>query len=342
MGIADNMFENCTTLTTVKIPKSVKTIGAGAFHASGLKELSFEANSQVATIGNLAFKNCTHITSVSIPASVQKIGRDTFSFSGLSRVKFEPGSQLETIGDSAFAFTELKSINIPTCVTIGTEAFNNTGCDAQNFIGGNTIADCNVTDSITIPDINGHVNIPGNKAIPDYAFKHCKTLRSVFIPASVRAIGREAFSFSGLSHVEFAANSQLKFINGFKNTDKLESILIPAGVRTIGVFAFFESGLVSTSFKPGSQLKKIGDSAFKSTKLRTINIPVGVEVGIGAFNGTACAEKFKAGTIISNCEIVTKNPTLHPTKRSFSVKKSFKVPTLHLKGSKSKSKKAKF
>jgi len=121
----------------------------------------------------------------------------------------------------------------------------------------------------------------------------------------VRHIGKDAFSFSGLTHVKFGADSQLEVIDGFANTTDLNAITIPAGVRRIDVSAFAKSGLVSILFESGSQLTEIRKSAFKNSKLRTIHIPAGVVVKAGAFNSTACAHMFRPGVDISDCAKVS-------------------------------------
>merc|ERR1719469_460202 len=126
-------------------------------------------------------------------------------------------------------------------------------------------------------------------------------MKSIFIPASVQHIGKDAFSFSGVTHVKFGPESQLDFIDGFTNTPDLKSITIPAGVRRIDTSAFANSGLVSMIFERGSQLTEIRKNAFKGSQLRTIHIPAGVEVKAGAFNSTACPTMFRPGVDISDC-----------------------------------------
>jgi hypothetical protein len=63
------------------------------------------------------FTDCNALTSVTIPASVTSI--DAYAFTGsvnLASVTFEAGSRLNNIGFLAFAFTALRSIDIPPSV----------------------------------------------------------------------------------------------------------------------------------------------------------------------------------------------------------------------------------
>lgn len=77
---------NCFSLTSVKIPNSVKKIGADAFN------------------------NCIKLTSIEIPDSVTEIGSGAFfSCSGLTSITI--GSGVKSIGDYCIYFcTSLKSI----------------------------------------------------------------------------------------------------------------------------------------------------------------------------------------------------------------------------------------
>ena len=92
-------FYVCTSLTSIEIPASVKTIGDGAFSGcSKLATVTFEKGSQLKTISEGTFLNCTSLTSIEIPASVETI--ETAAFSGctsLKTVAFEKGSQLRLI-----------------------------------------------------------------------------------------------------------------------------------------------------------------------------------------------------------------------------------------------------
>lgn len=78
------VFSDCTTLTSIKIPASVKTIEEAAFKGcSSLATVTFEKGSQLKTIGgdsysSGAFSDCTALTSIEIPASVETIEAAAF------------------------------------------------------------------------------------------------------------------------------------------------------------------------------------------------------------------------------------------------------------------------
>ena len=91
------------SLTSIEIPNSVTSIGISAFaNCSNLTSITFEENSNLASIEESVFKSCSSLTSVTIPNSVTSIGEGAFGgCSSLTSVTF--GESLAEIGESAFA-----------------------------------------------------------------------------------------------------------------------------------------------------------------------------------------------------------------------------------------------
>ena len=100
-SIADNAFNECTSLTSITIPASVTSIGLQAFYYC--KNLaSIEIPASVTSIGQAAFSGCTGLTSIEIPASVTSIGNKAFNIcSSLTSVTIYAPS-LTTYGTYAF------------------------------------------------------------------------------------------------------------------------------------------------------------------------------------------------------------------------------------------------
>lgn len=77
-GIGESAFFYNTSVTSVSIPATVKTIGINAFgFCSNLTSCIFEGESQLKQISNQAFHN-TVLTTIDIPASVTSIGAYAF------------------------------------------------------------------------------------------------------------------------------------------------------------------------------------------------------------------------------------------------------------------------
>jgi hypothetical protein len=79
--IGSHAFYNIPNLTytSIVMPNSVKSIGAGAFRGTNIT--SVKIGDSVTSIGKYAFSNCLGLTSITIPAGVTSI--EDWAFSGL-------------------------------------------------------------------------------------------------------------------------------------------------------------------------------------------------------------------------------------------------------------------
>lgn len=164
-------WEQYENVKKIKIPNTVKTIGAGAFEYCYNVE-SIEIPASVTSIGNYAFKGCASLLSVSIPTS---------------------GDNL-TIGNGAFiGCSKLTRVNLPDRITsMGGGCF--TGCsNLTNIVLPNGIINLktlSTSDSITA------LNASGNSV--DYGaevgfFEKCSKLGSIIIPDSVQNMDEKTF-----------------------------------------------------------------------------------------------------------------------------------------------------
>ncbi len=143
-----------STLTSVSIPDSVKSIGEHAFgYNTALTDISLPSG--LTSLGDLAFRYCSSLTKITIPEGVTSIGESTFyqctslrnvtisdNVTSIGDFAFEHcssltsvslPSKLKIIGKYAFAFSGLTSVTIPEGVTsIGDSAFAN--CDSLTTI----------------------------------------------------------------------------------------------------------------------------------------------------------------------------------------------------------------
>ncbi len=281
-SIGDLAFEDCTSLTSVKILSSVKSIGVQAFYEC--KNLtSVTIPNSVKSIGVQAFYECKNLTSVTIPSSVTSI--DDHVFSGCTSLKSVTiPSSVKSIGDWAFSYcTNLTSITIPNSVTsIGDNAFYNCSSltsvtipNSVTSIGDSAFSGCENLTSVTIPN--------SVTSIGDAAFKVCSSLTSVTIPSSVTSIGNYAFFRSGLKSVTIPSSVTSIGEEAFWGCSGLTSVTIQEGVKSIGKSAFERCYILESITIPDS-VTIIGDNAFWCSGLTSVTIPNSVEyIGNMAF-----------------------------------------------------------
>ena len=161
-------FISASSLASVRLPDTLRSIGKYAFHNTSLRSVTIPKS--VTSLGFDSFSKCTELTELQLLANVDTIGYSVFS--GCSKLEsVEIPSSVTTIGKYSFYSTGLKAINIPNSVTqIREDAFGA----------------CNNLVSVTLSKSLQTIETEG--------FHDCVSLTSIFIPASVEEIQRYAFS----------------------------------------------------------------------------------------------------------------------------------------------------
>ena len=190
-AVGEFAFQDCTSLSSIVIPREVLEIGMGAFYnCTNLKTVEFSKNSQLKIIDQGVFAS-TGLINISIPSSVTTICSGAFyGCINLQAVDFGNNSQLQTIDSTVFKTCyNLTSITIPDGVTqIGEEAFYNcTNLQTVNFgdnsqlqtIGRSAFSDCKNLISITIPEKVTEIGFGGS------TFYQCFSLAIVYNNSSL-------------------------------------------------------------------------------------------------------------------------------------------------------------
>ena len=200
-AIGGDAFKNHRNLTSIEIPKTVKTIGQSAFQYVGYDMASltvtFEEESQLTTIGTSAFQE-SKILSINLPNELTNIGASAFKQCVKLTEIILPAS-LSTIGSSAFqSCSNLTTVNLPASLT---------------SIGYGAFQYCN-----KLTDIKFENKYEPGLEINDYAFYNCKLSNTVEVRPGVTKIGNHAFDWS----------------DDFRTQGQMKTFRVPSSVTTYG------------------------------------------------------------------------------------------------------------
>lgn len=287
--IGESAFQDCKSLTSISLPKTLTQIG------------------------DHAFTRCTSLTSIAIPAHVSKIGKYAFhmceslsraefaSIEHLCSIKFEtntsnplfyahhlyikgrevrdvtiPNGTTEIAQFTFWGCSAMTSVSIPESVTeIGQEAFHDcsglTSIRLPNHltnIGKYAFAQCTGLTSLAIPE---SVTI-----ISSFAFSGCENLVSISIPDGEIVIGSFVFEYCrSLTSITLPQGISVIYPLTFDGCTSLRSITIPSSVTPIRETAFYNCvnikeivSLIEHPFAIGQAFTDIYDSA-------TLYVPVG-------------------------------------------------------------------
>ena len=240
-------FRDCSNLTSVTIPDSMTEIRSGAFSScSSLTSVTIPDS--VTSIGDTAFYSCSGLTSVTIPDSVTSIAVHTFDgCSGLTSVTI--GNGVTCIGDRAFQdCSSLTSVTIPDSVT---------------EIRYGAFSSCSSLTSVTIPD--------SVTSIGNYAFYNCSSLTSITIPDSVTSIGDSAFyRCSGLTSITISDSVTTIRERAFSDCSSLTRVYCKAIVPPIIVNNTFDKVSATATLYVPTGCKAAYAAATEWSKFKTI------------------------------------------------------------------------
>jgi hypothetical protein len=269
VSIGATAFDGCTALAdTLVLPSTLKTLGVSSFRGcTGLAgKLVIPAG--VTVIPSTAFQNCSKIAKFIVPSGLTTF--EANAFDGCAALK--------------------DTLNIISGMTIGNQAFRNTGIyfrvdNAHATLSGDNgvLYDKNKINLIQATSaITGTYTIPATvTTIGQYSFYKCTSLTSVVIPSSVTKI--EQYAFNGCSYLTAielpsSVTSVGKFV--LDNCSRLASVKasnfrmfackIPSSATSLTLFGTIDA----------RDFRYMRDS----TSVRNVDL---AQAGIAAYTGTA-------------------------------------------------------
>ena len=201
MMITPRMFENCTSLQTVKI-NGGEDIGASAF--SNCTSLQTIDIGDVMNIDSQAFENCTNLEKI-VTKSVNTIGD----------YAFENCTNLESLENDFLNVTSLGLGAFKGCVKL--KQVINLSSTLKNvppyaFYGCSNIPRVRIPSSI--------------ESIGEYAFYGCKAIKTISLPSGLTSIGNSAFCNSGLVSATIPQNVTEIGNYAYADCENLETVVM--------------------------------------------------------------------------------------------------------------------
>lgn len=161
--LPSEIFQYKKSLTSVKLPKTLTTIGSSAFrYCTNLKSVMI--GNRVKEIGFSAFYKCSRLTSVTIPDNVMSIG--SYAFCGCNLTSVTIGYSVKKIGISAFS-----DCSRLTSVTIG---YNVKSIDCNSF-----------SDCTNLTNIYCKAETP--PSVEAGAFNNVNAMLTLYVPTGCKA-----------------------------------------------------------------------------------------------------------------------------------------------------------
>ena len=310
--IPQQLFADNTSITSVILPNSIKTIEWRAFSGcTSLAQIEFPEG--LLTIGDYAFSS-TGLTTVVLPSTLTTFGEGVFDgCTKLANIEDKSGKFLKVVDGIVYNVDGTQIIFVlESCTGEVRIAEGVTEIPAWLFNGNSQIT------SIVIPE--------GVTKIGNNAFSYCENLTSVTLPSTLTTLGEDVFNGCiKLANLEDKSGKFLKVVDGivynvdgtqilsvlesctgevhilegvteisedlFRGRTGITSIYLPDSVTAIDAWAFAYCENLKTVELPAG-LERLEDYTFWFCEsLEQINLPSSLKsIGGCAFLGNALKE----------------------------------------------------
>ncbi|MBR2347346.1 MAG: leucine-rich repeat protein, partial [Clostridia bacterium] len=275
--IGQSCFMGCGSLTSIKIPSTVRAIDECAFQDCYSLE-RVELPEGLTSIGASAFISCGALNEITLPSSLRSIGNGAFwnvgcNDTGMRYLVIPKG--VESIGEDAFGACSHLTVYTPYSVRPSGWHKSWNGVDSparvewsfKQFVtdGEFKCVELNDGSKILIEYSGEEENIvipEGITAIKAGLFANNGTIVSVTLPTTLKEIGESAFESCGrLVSVKIPAGVTDINASTFAYCERLESVELPSTLKTIGEHAFYFCYKLTGVVLPNG-LTTIGQNAF--------------------------------------------------------------------------------
>lgn len=312
-------FKNDVSLSDVTFGDALESIGEYAFAYTSVTSIVIPES--IKTISSAAFLRCEKLESITLPFiglnnTSTKIFERVFGYIfGYTDVpSTEATQQYATDSKEYYYFIpkSLKEVNITKTTTIPAYSFNNCAYIEEinlgstvRYIKDKAFSGCSSLDDISFPTTQLEF---GNQVFSGSAWLTEKQKVSDFV-----TVGTVLVDASGVTGAVTASMfpSGITTIEGaFYGNTSITSVEIPNTVTKITAKSFYNcTSLTTLSYQASSTLEEIGDEAFTScTSLTTVSIPSSIYVlGTNAFDKCSALTTITSPVVGS---ITTAFPTL--------------------------------
>lgn len=166
-------FRLVTTITEIRLPECVKTIGDSAFVNGQMTKINID---NVTSIERSAFQGCAKLVLDSLPPGLETIGNGAFNSCRALGLSTLPNS-VTSIGNSAFRSSGVAFTSLPSGLEyIGSNAFQSTGCSFKEIPASVKSIGASAFVALNMPELT-FLGTP--QSISDDTFKQLSTLQII-------------------------------------------------------------------------------------------------------------------------------------------------------------------
>ncbi len=232
-AIGKSAFFGCSSLSTVKLPSSLRDIGEGAFMNCGaITELTVP--NEVTFIGSGFIQGCSSLSKLTVPyvgPSLSEPAVMAYFYGGNTSTnhRYLPIPSEVTVTKA----TQLANRVFYESFTLKTVTLN-----AVTSVSERAFSECEQLETVNLPTTL--------ETIEPNAFSWCRRLKTIKIPDSVSSIDGYAFANSVITEIKLPTNLSYLGTCAFSGCNYLDCVIIPSGLST---YATVESDAFSGCYK---------------------------------------------------------------------------------------------